>query len=143
MNHIGIDPGKSGGIALVSDDHRQAWKIPETERDLWELLASFDDGNTFATIEKVASSPQMGVKSAFTFGAGYGKLRMALIAAGIPFETVSPSRWQRTLGCLSKGDKNVTKAKAQELFPELKITHAIADSLLIAEFGRRTRKGEA
>ena len=40
---------------------------------------------------------------------------------------------------LSKGDKNVTKSRAQELFPELKITHAIADALLIAEYGRRVR----
>ena len=48
-------------------------------------------------------------------------------------------RWQKYLGCLTKGDKNVSKAKAQELFPDLKITHAIADSLLIAEYGRRVR----
>jgi hypothetical protein len=38
---------------------------------------------------------------------------------------------------LSKGDKNVTKRKAQELFPSLKITHATADALLIAEYLRR------
>jgi hypothetical protein len=38
---------------------------------------------------------------------------------------------------MTKGDKNITKRKAQELFPEIKITHAIADSLLIAEYGRR------
>jgi hypothetical protein len=58
----------------------------------------------------------------------------------IPFEEVSPVKWQKVMGCLSKGDKNVTKAAAQRLFPDIKITHAIADALLIAEYGRRIKK---
>jgi hypothetical protein len=62
---------------------------------------------------------------------------MALTAAGIPFERVRPQAWQKTMGCMSKGDKNVTKSKAQELFPSMKITHAIADSLLIAKYGTK------
>lgn len=34
--------------------------------------------------------------------------------------------------------KNLTKARAQQLWPEYpRITHAIADALLIAEFCRR------
>jgi hypothetical protein len=40
---------------------------------------------------------------------------------------------------MTKGDKNVSKRKAQELFPQLKITHATADALLLAEFGRRAQ----
>jgi hypothetical protein len=55
-----------------------------------------------------------------------------------PFEEVSPQKWQKAMGCMTKGDKNVSKAKAQQLFPQLKITHAIADALLIAEYARRT-----
>jgi hypothetical protein len=34
----------------------------------------------------------------------------------------------------------VSKRKAQELFPGIKVTHAIADALLIAEYNRRTSK---
>jgi Holliday junction resolvasome RuvABC endonuclease subunit len=79
----------------------------------------------------------MGVKSAFTFGNGFGHLEMALTAAGIPFERVSPQRWQKALGCLTKGDKNVSKRRAQELFPSMKITHATADALLIAYYGTK------
>ena len=79
----------------------------------------------------------MGVKSAFTFGEGFGWLCMALTAAGIPWRTVRPQAWQKELGCLTKGDKNVSKRKAQALFPELTITHATADALLIAEWLRR------
>ena len=35
----------------------------------------------------------------------------------------------------------MSKAKAQQLFPNLKITHAIADSLLIADYCRQIRLG--
>jgi hypothetical protein len=77
----------------------------------------------------------MGVKSAFTFGNGFGHLEMALTAAEIPFSRVRPQEWQKAMGCMTKGDKNVSKAKAQELFPSIKVTHAIADSLLIMQYG--------
>jgi Holliday junction resolvasome RuvABC endonuclease subunit len=79
----------------------------------------------------------MGVKSAFTFGNGFGHLEMALTAAGIPFERVRPQVWQKALGCMTKGEKNVSKRKAQELFPSMKVTHAIADALLLAYYGSR------
>ena len=138
---IGIDPGTSGGIAWISDGKPCVEKMPETLQDLWELICDIKaDGDHFvAYLEQVHSSPQMGVKSAFTFGNGFGRLEMALTAAGIPFERVRPQVWQKSLGCMTKGDKNVSKRKAQELFPQLKITHATADALLLAEFGRRAQ----
>jgi crossover junction endodeoxyribonuclease RuvC len=140
---IGIDPGKSGGIAAISDTGEVASvaKLAQTERDIGQALEDMSAAAGFAYIERVSSSPQMGVKSAFTFGQSYGFLRGCLYAAGIPFEEVAPAKWQRSMGCLSKGDKNVTKAKAQQLFPGIKVTHAIADALLIAEYGRRLRGG--
>lgn len=135
---IGCDPGKLGGIAIVGPKGAAAFKMPETERDLFDLiesLKSWDDCTQFqAVVERVSSSPQMGVVSAFTFGRGYGALRMALIAAKVPLHEVLPQRWQKDMGCRTGGDKNVSKAKAQQLFPELKITHAIADSLLLAKW---------
>ena len=140
---IGIDPGKSGGIAWITDGSPCVEKMPETLQDLWELIdeiscANQETGSVKAYIEAVHSSPQMGVTSAFTFGQGFGHLEMALTAAGIPFERVSPQKWQKALGCLTKGDKNVSKRRAQELFPSMKVTHATADALLIAEFGTRS-----
>lgn len=139
---IGIDPGQSGGIAFIPED-KAAWavKMPETDTDLFHTLwdlGKYEDRITF--LERVHSMPGQGVSSSFTFGEGYGKLQMALTALQIPYERVTPQKWQKALGCLTKGDKNVSKAKAQELFPHLKITHAIADALLIAEYGRRTHK---
>ena len=139
MTHIGIDPGKTGGIAVIRDDGPQAWKMPETRRDLWDLIVDLEDRGCFAVVEKVHTSPQMGVKSAGTFMQGKGEVLMALTAAGIPFEEIAPGRWQRSMQCLTKGDKNVTKRRAQELFPQLKVTHSIADALLIAEYCRRVR----
>jgi hypothetical protein len=140
--HIGIDPGLSGGVAFIPNTGEPwAHKMPETDRDLIDLLR--DSINLFdarATLEFVSSSPQMGVKSAFTFGEGYGRLQMALTALGVPYERVRPAVWQKAMGCLTKGDKNVSKRRAQELFPTLKVTHAIADALLIAEFSRRTHQ---
>lgn len=138
---LGLDPGKSGGLAIVGDGI-QPWAVPmpETERDLWDTVQgvrAWADRDVAAVVEVVHSMPGQGVSSCFTFGRGYGALRMAIIAAGIPLREVQPRAWQKELGCLTGGDKNVSKAKAQQLFPSLKITHKIADALLIAEWLRR------
>lgn len=139
MNYIGIDPGKSGGIAIITPGGgAYAHKMPETDRDLLDLLSEFSADDNRAVLEQVHAMPGQGVTSTFTFGRGYGKLEMALCASLIPFETVTPQKWQKLMGCLTKGDKNVSKAAAQRLFPHLKVTHAIADALLIAEYCRRT-----
>ena len=142
---LGVDPGKSGGLALCGGfgADPKAWKMPETEADLVALLRGDSmPAGVFAYIEKVHAMPRQGVSSTFKFGMNYGGLRMALVACGIPFETVTPAKWQRAMSCLSKGDKNVTKRRAQELFPSIEVTHALADSLLIAEYGRRVRTQE-
>jgi len=138
---IGIDAGKSGGIAWITDGKPCVEKMPDTLQDLWELIQDIaSNGTCCAYLEQISSSPQMGVVSAFTFGNGFGHLEMALTAAGIPFERVRPQVWQKAMGCMTKGDKNVSKRKAQELFPEIKVTHAIADSLLIARYGQTQTK---
>lgn len=151
--YIGIDPGASGGIAFIPDNNpAKAWaiKMPETLADLWdelnpnvgrngdEMFGGFT--HVHCCLEKVHSMPGQGVASSFKFGQGFGHLEMALTAAKIPFTYVTPQKWQKELGCLTKGDKNVSKARAQQLFPHIKMTHAIADSLLIAEYCRRTIK---
>lgn len=134
MHFIGIDPGKSGGVAVISENGAFAYKMPDTERDIFELIQEVGGLECFATIEKVHAMPKQGAKSTFSFGQNYGMLRAFLIACGIPFDEVSPQKWQKELGCQTKGDKNVTKAKAQQLYPDIKITHAIADALLIAKY---------
>ena len=142
---LGVDPGANGAVAWMN--HGEYHATPFTGLTELETLELFEGlgTNSFAYLERVHSMPGQGVASTFKFGVNYGGLRMALIAAGIGFETVTPSTWQRKMSCLSKGDKKVTRAKAQELFPEVSITgrgvkaptHAVADALLIAEYGRR------
>lgn len=141
---IGIDPGLRGGIAWLDLDTGEATAIPmpATERDIWEALVtppppSYDPPR-LVVIECVHAMPGDGVVSVFTFGRGYGFLRGCVVGAGYRVEEVTPSVWQRELGCLTRGDKNVTKRKAQQLFPGVpKITHKTADALLLAEYARR------
>lgn len=117
----------------------EAIKRPATERDIYDWLSSRWMWIEFAYIEEVASRPGQGAPGMFKFGMGYGALRMALVACRIPFESVRPQVWQYRMGCMSRGDKRVTRAKAQQLFPDTKMTHAISDAILIAEYGRRLR----
>lgn len=133
---IGIDPGQSGGIVLLSDSWILPHKMPETERDIVDLLEETKPPR-FAFIEFVHSMPRQGVASSFKFGRGYGFLRGVLSALSIPFEDVTPQKWQKEMRCLTKGDKNVSRAAAQRLWPEIRWTHAISDAALIAEYGRR------
>ena len=140
---IGIDPGQEGGVAWIDGDGPHAVKMPDTERDIWNLIAELESGDDFAFIEAVHSFPHQGVASTFKFGRNYGFLRACLIASGIPFDEVTPAKWQRAVGIMPvKGEtitakKNRHKSKAQQLFPALQVKHAIADALLIAEFCRR------
>ena len=110
---IGIDPGKSGGIAWLRDGVAKAEKMPATERDIWDLIHWIycDSVGTEwgpgvrAYIERVHSMPKQGVKSSFTFGQNYGFLRACLIAANIPLR-ISPNllcSWETTMGPLPRG----------------------------------------
>lgn len=154
MKYIGIDPGVSGGIAWTSKDGPGAEPMPDTDRGILDLLSGHAR-DAVAVLEFVRSSPQMGVASAFTFGAGYGGLKMALSALGIPYIEVAPLKWQKALGCVSppkpsrafltakersarqREHKHQVKALAEQLFPGLPVTLATADALLLAAFCAR------
>jgi len=141
MVFFGIDPGKSGAIVARYDDALHSITLDATEWEIAQFLSNHDH-KAFAVIEKVSSSPQMGVVSAFSFGRSYGMLLGMLSAFEIPFEEVRPQVWQKHMGCMSGGDKNVTKRKAQQLWPKLKLTHKTADAYLLAEYARQTWKAK-
>jgi crossover junction endodeoxyribonuclease RuvC len=140
---LGIDPGMSGGIALMRSDDQQApllISMPETLADIREAFELVAPITRFALIENVHSFPGQGVASTFKFGRIFGRLEAMLAAFNIPYDYVTPQKWQGALGCLSKGNKNITKIKAQSLYPSLKITHKTADALLIASYCRYTQQ---
>lgn len=142
MLYVGIDPGKGGGLAALEWDGKVSLlaKMPDTPAAVVELLLGIPE-RSVVVLERVHSSPQMGVRSAFTFGRGLGVLEGVLAAFNLRVEDVTPQRWQTALGCMSGGDKNVTKRRAEGLFPGARITHATADALLLAEYCRRLEAG--
>lgn len=148
MRYIGIDPGRSGAIWAwrYEDGERRGFtciRLDDTEHDIaraCEIMVT-NCGEPAepcrAAIEKVGGMPHDGRASLAKFMTNYGFLRGLLAAFRVPFVEVAPGVWQRAMGCLSGGDKNVTKAAAQRLWPSEKWTHATADAALIAEWLRR------
>ena len=121
-----------------------AVKMPDTAEELNGVLVEHQFVTRFAVIEWVHAMPRQDVGGMSKFMEGFGILQGLLIANRIPFRRVAPRSWQaefdipkRNPDAPKSAFKNVLKAKAQELFPEIKVTLALADALLIAEFCRR------
>lgn len=155
---IGLDPGRSGGIACLYAHHDTplVQKLDgQTEADIAGLLRELG-GRTpvFAYIEQVSPNRNQstgggraqGSSGMFTFGRSYGFLRGCLVALKIPFEEVRPQKWLPEMGLRGIKDESTTdkknrhKQKAQQLFPSVKLTHATSDAILLAEYGRRASR---
>lgn len=146
MIFLGIDPGASGGWAIVVQD---GYLVRTGKLSDWpKFLAQFKSPAEFQiTLEKVWATPQMGVTSAWSFGMNYGRICGTLDAIGRPYREVTSMKWQREMGLIQSGrkigqnddKKNRNKAAAMALHPKTfeKITHATADAILIAEYSRR------
>jgi len=149
--YIGVDPGASGGLCLIYQDKYSLVSLvpmPPTVRDIWNWFDRINlHFDCFAVLEKVQGyigTAHPGT-AMFKFGASFGMLQMALTAAGVPYEEVTPQKWQRGLGIPhrrkeeTKGQfKNRLKAHAQRLYPNLPVTLKTCDCLLVAEYCRRT-----
>ena len=147
---IGVDVGKTGSIAYINGESGELsyYYNKNTDQDVNDFVLGIVDlieqgFKPFTFIENVSSSPQMGVKSAFTFGESNGFLTGLFVAHKIRFETVSPVKWQRVFKIKTRvskdgktAHKNELKAKAQQLWPSVRITHANADAILLAEYCR-------
>lgn len=144
---LGVDPGTRGGLAVLrAADARvlrvQAFTPGMTISDLVRAVRAAvetmpSEGGGEAYVERVGYIRGDGGRGAFTFGQVAGVISGTLFALGYPPRYVYPVTWQSRLDCLSGGNKNVTKRRAIELFPSVRVTHAVADALLIAEYGRR------
>ncbi len=147
---MGVDPGVSGGVAVLRGDgvvlYVQPFRPDMTEKELFGIIFMASMKARVCFFEKVqyiGPRPDQGKRGdggqgSFTFGKINGLLRGMLLGLGVELRDVTPMTWQSYLGCLSGGNKNVTKRKAQELFPSVgNITHSTADALLIAQWGRQ------
>lgn len=143
----GIDPGQSGGIAILAPNGVVAFRMPETYADIYDTLAKIvaDYDNVVAYLEDVGCGiPGQSSKATATFARHNGHLEMALYALGVPTTKVTPAKWMKfysnTIGTSKGLDKNAWKNKlkgeAQRRFPQTKPTLYTADALLIAEWGK-------
>ena len=149
--YVGIDPGKTAGALAALNDNAEVLLIQEvskvTLKGKTDALASLQNiGRVVAVLEKVWAGPSMGASAAFKFGQEYGQWEAALTALKIPYELSTAQNWQKTFGLIVKGrglgqgdteKKRRNRQKAESLFPEVKMTNAKADALLIAEHCRR------
>ena len=149
MIYLGIDPGAKGAaVAIILGKISDICRFDKTtESEVSDFLLNLAWGDVFCMIEKLQPMPAFlgkegsgmrGSISSFKVGQSYGFLRGLLTAHGIPFEEVRAQDWQKAMGCRSKGDKRITRARAQQLFPSEKVIHVTADAMLIAEYCRRT-----
>jgi len=151
---IGLDPGKSGAIALIDDDTGEVlihkWSPVRMENIQFLESAKNEYDRINAVIEKVNAWPGQGVSSSFKFGQAFGEQLMALSAARIGFEECTPGKWQRDLNLIEKDrsgkKKKVSKTehkrnlfnRAKELMPDAKgLTLRTADAVLLAIWVRR------
>lgn len=148
MIYGGIDPGNRGAIVarrwggeIVHCETLPLLNVGKGKGNKWVLdhasvlailrtLAHLDD-DLFFVLEKAQSMPDQGVSSVFQYGEGYGALKMALMAVGIPFDVVHPTRWQKVVLHGIEGES--TKARAI-----LKVQRSMPDVNLLATV--RSRK---
>ena len=139
---IGIDPGKSGGIAAITPGTSMAYKCPGTVADMTNMLLNLCDlgNNPFCVIESVHSMPGQGVKSVFTFGYNYGNWIGILSALQLPYIQVTPIKWMKHYSSTRPKDKtarkNYLKHLAQQRYPTLNTTLATADAILLAHYAK-------
>jgi len=148
---LGIDPGVNGGMCIVAPPGGEpivvhAFHPKDREEDVVSTVVKYVEKagrNNICLMEKVGYIRGDGGKGAFTFGKVYGLLRGAVHSTGVRIHDVSPMVWQTRMGCLTGGDKNVSKRRAQELFPYWveSITHNTADAMLIARYGWQVYSG--
>jgi hypothetical protein len=150
--HIGIDPGWSGGIAIVFRGVVvEVHNMPDGPLSLWLLLSRIkeerrtrDNKPVRACLEKVSgyigNEGDPGA-SMFTFGRNYGAVELALCALGIPTVNPTANVWQRKVGApiKEKGEtgpehKRKLKELAQQIFPDAAPTLKTCDAMLLGYY---------
>ena len=147
--YVGIDPGKSGAIAIITtDENNQPFRIRVAAFDeiaYRDLLATCIDSRVVCCIEKVGAMPGQGVVSMFNFGRNLGYNEGLLQANKIPYQLVPPATWKKEFSLIGK-DKQASIEVCRRLFPHTPLLatprsrkdhDGMAEALLMAEYARR------
>lgn len=152
---IGIDPGLTGAIVVLSGEAIETFLMPIQENKdvdfdkLRSILEGLKSGHVF--LER-AMPLAMGAKHAFNYGRGFMALELAVKLSGLAVTYVEPAKWVKLMHeGISKDLKPKAKSliAVQRLFPNLiekipktpksgKLHEGVVDALLIAGFGART-----
>lgn len=152
--YVGIDPGKSGAIVTLRETIEGIFINVHLLKDEPKQILNFINSiptSSPVVIERVHAMPiwwggsqdkkkpetfipKQGIASTFKFGESYGFIKGLLFASGLEYREVLSRVWQKQMNCLTGGDKKISLRKAQELYPQIKVTHSYADALLIATY---------
>jgi len=152
---VGIDPGVNGAVSILRsngtplasfevpvlmDKHKRSINV----RALVTKLRNYTGvSSALCCIERVHAMPKQGVSSTFSFGRSFGQLEAIAYAMDWSVLSVRPKEWQQMFLRFASGSDTKEKSRqvATNLFPNvdlsLKKHHNKADSLLIAEYGRK------
>jgi crossover junction endodeoxyribonuclease RuvC len=143
--YLGIDPGQSGAIALLSEEQVLVEDWPGDPNAAADAVRKLILGHNFklAALERVNAMPKQGVSSTFKLGQNVGAWQGILAALGLPYLMPTPREWQK--GLVKQSDGPDTKARslavARRLFPDAELSrksdHGRADALLLAWFAKQ------
>lgn len=151
MRILGVDPGGSGALALLTPEELRISDMPvflvkrgksaKPEIDVHALLALLDEWKPHVCyFEQVGGIPGQSASAAFNFGRIAGSCE-AIVKTYARFVFVTPATWKKAMGV--SGDKDDSRAKATNLFParaadfRRKKDDGRAEAALLAEYGRR------
>lgn len=150
MNVLGIDPGKSGGLAVVQSKTNQIPKIIKAIKmptlivntkkiiDISKLKSQLDNiPISVAIIEKAHAMPRQGVTSSFQFGRSYGAVEGLCQIVTSRIDYVLPSVWKKAFGLSSSKQASLDLAKLKfgnDKIWDIKSNDGIAEAALISLF---------
>jgi crossover junction endodeoxyribonuclease RuvC len=158
----GIDPGLSGGLALVGKDglivepmpcyDAKKGKTSKRYLDLPKLAEWFKAHQgeiRIVFIEQPGYRPGQAVQSGATVGRNFGVIEGMLAALEIPYQIVTPQSWMKQMhaGLPTMDTKARSVIAASRLFPGVDFRasersrnphEGMVEACLIAEYGRRS-----
>lgn len=151
---IGIDPGRSGGIAIWRPKLPIGTiKMPSDLMKLKEWL-EYMKGicNPIIFIEKVQLRPDDITEPGKAFRVQkllqeFEKLKTIIAMCDVPFVLVHPQKWQNALKLRIPHEEKAARKKryqqvAADYYPEVRTTLWNSDAILIMHFGRYVLKND-